>query len=127
MLCSGTSGYLYEGQFPVGGAAEPPLPQWLQSQNFLTSLIRDQVQQMAAREEAASAEDRSEEAGDGQERTVQQLTEELQTIMETVNSRLAGENSVLNDEFVGLEEAIQATLQVPCSNSLFVIPLIILG
>lgn len=82
---------------------------------------------MAAREDAASAEDRSEEAGDGQERTVQQLTEELQTIMETVNSRLAGENSVLNDEFVGLEEAIQATLQVPCSNSLFVIPLIILG
>lgn len=75
---------------------------------------------MAAREEAGSVEDRSEGEGrDGQERTVQQLTEELQNIMEIVNSRLAGENMVLNDEFVGLEEAIQATLQVLCANSFF--------
>lgn len=107
-----TPAYLFEGQFPVGGGAEPPPPQWLQSQNLLTSLIREQVQQMAAREESASVEDRSEgEPGDGEERTVQQLTEELQNIMENVNSRLAGENMLLNDEFVGLEEAIQATLQ----------------
>ncbi|KAG0612737.1 hypothetical protein M758_6G048500 [Ceratodon purpureus] len=103
--------YLFEGQFPVGGGAEPPRPQWLQSQNMLASLIREQVQHMHARDEAASTEDRNEEGGEGQERTVQQLTEELQNIMETVNSRLAGENMVLNDEFIGLEEAIQATLQ----------------
>jgi hypothetical protein len=121
---SGTS-YLFEGQFPVGGGAEPPPPQWLQSQNMLTSLIREQVQQMATREELGSTEDGNEGEGrEGQERTVQQLTEELQNIMETVNSRLAGENMVLNDEFDGLEEAIQATLQVV--NLLFLTSLIII-
>lgn len=112
LLWSGSQ-YLFEGQFPVLGGPEPPAPQWLQSQNLLTSLIREQAQQMAAREGVGSTEPRNEgEEGEGQERTVQQLTDELQNIMETVNSRLAGENMVLNDEFVGLEEAIQATLQV---------------
>lgn len=47
-----------------------------------------------------------------QGRTVQQLTEELQSIMETVNARVAGQNVPVSDDFVGLEEAIQATLQV---------------
>lgn len=47
-----------------------------------------------------------------QGRTVQELTEELQSIMETVNARVAGQNLPMSDEFVGLEEAIQATLQV---------------
>jgi len=112
MRAGPSTSYLFEGQFPVGGGAEPPPPQWLQSQNMLTSLIREQVQQMATREELSSTEDGNEGEGrEGQERTVQQLTEELQNIMEIVNSRLAGENMVLNDEFDGLEDAIQATLQ----------------
>lgn len=113
MSCSGTPAYLFEGQFPVGGGAAPPPPQWLQSQNRLASLVRDQVNQMAAREQAISAEGRNdEEAEGGRERTMQQLTQQLLNVMETVNDRNAGENMALSDEFVGLEEAIQATLQV---------------
>lgn len=54
----------------------------------------------------------TEEDRGSQGRTVQQLTEELQSIMETVNARVAGQNLPMSDEFVGLEEAIQATLQV---------------
>lgn len=52
-LCSGSQGFLFEGQLTVG--AEPPPPQWLQSQNLFTSLFRDQVQQMAEREAAVAA------------------------------------------------------------------------
>jgi E3 ubiquitin-protein ligase AIP2 len=107
-----TPAYLFEGQFPVGGGAAPPSPQWLQSQNRLVSLVRDQVNQMAAREQAISAEGRNdEEAEGGRERTMQQLTQQLLNVMETDNDRNAGENMALSDEFVGLEEAIQATLQ----------------
>ena len=52
-LCSGSQGFLFEGQLTVG--AEPPPPQWLQSQNLFTSLFRDQLQQMADREAAVPA------------------------------------------------------------------------
>ena len=79
--------------------------------------IREQMEQMAAREEAGSTDDRNEGEG-GQEPTVQQLTAELHNIMETINSR-----PTLIDDFVGLEEAIQATLQV--AKSLFLTTLII--
>lgn len=74
-------GHLSEGQFSVGGGVEAPPLQWLQSQNLLNSILRERFQQMATREEIISGEDRNE---------VQQLTEEIPTIMDTVNSTLAG-------------------------------------
>lgn len=73
---------------------------------------------MATREEIISGEDRNE---------VQQLTEEIPTIMDTVNSTLAGENIAFSDEFIGLEEAIHATLHVGYANCSYFSTLLIIS
>ena len=44
--------------------------------------------------------------------TVGELTMEIQSIMDRVNTTFAGRSRVLAEEFLGLQEAIQATLAV---------------
>ena len=44
--------------------------------------------------------------------TVGELTMEIQSIMNRVNTTFAGRSRVLAEEFLGLQEAIQATLAV---------------
>jgi E3 ubiquitin-protein ligase AIP2 len=88
-----TSSYLYEGQYPVGvPEPEPPMAQQYRS------LLREQAAHIAA-------------SLGGQDRTVEQLTEDLQNIMETVNARLTGESNRLDEEFRAQEDAILASLQ----------------
>ena len=44
--------------------------------------------------------------------SIEELSMEIQTILHCVNQTFASRNQTLVDEFVGLQEAIQATLQV---------------
>jgi hypothetical protein len=44
--------------------------------------------------------------------TMEELSMEIQAILYRVNRTFAGQSHALADEFIGLQEAIQATLQV---------------
>lgn len=94
VLCPGTPSYLFEGQFPVG----EPEPEPPRAQSY-SSLFREQAAHVAA-------------SLAGHERTVEQLSEDLQNIMDTVNARLTGESNRLDEEFRAQEDAILASLQV---------------
>jgi E3 ubiquitin-protein ligase AIP2 len=122
MRAGTSSGFLFEGQLTVD--SEPPPPHWLQAQNAFASLISRgrnfpemETQPAAAAAAATSvpAVPARETDQDGVEEDIpetteeiagQQLRDEIQAIINRVNA-----SQVLDGEFVGLEEAIQATLE----------------